>query len=169
MEELWKPIQQFEDRYMVSNLGRLARIRAGRFHKYLSTQLQQAGYPQVTLRKNGQKFCFRVHRLVALAFVSNSTQRETVNHIDGNKTNNVASNLEWLSCGENDAHARRIGLTKPARGERVHTAKLTESDVRAIRRSLADGARRREVALAYGVRRQSINDIVNGKSWGHVH
>lgn len=53
---------------------------------------------------------FRIHRLVAEAFISKNTDKEQVNHIDGNKENNYATNLEWCSQSENMKHSYRIGL-----------------------------------------------------------
>jgi hypothetical protein len=57
-----------------------------------------------------------VHRLVAIAFLENLENKETVNHIDGNKENNHVSNLEWCTRSENTQHAYNTGLHKPYTG-----------------------------------------------------
>jgi hypothetical protein len=57
-----------------------------------------------------------VHRLVAIAYLENLENKETVNHIDGNKENNHVSNLEWCTRSENTQHAYNTGLHKPYTG-----------------------------------------------------
>lgn len=72
------------------------------------------GYRQVNLKsivaKNGYRQSIKVHRIVAMAFVGNPHGHKEVNHKDGNKLNNDASNLEWVSRSENIKHAYSIGL-----------------------------------------------------------
>ena len=70
------------------------------------------GYKVVTLLNNEGKKAFRVHRLVAQAFIPNPENKETVNHIDGEKTNNNVENLEWSTRGEQMIHAYSTGLKK---------------------------------------------------------
>src|SRR5690606_19120684 len=77
---------------------------------------------------------FGVHVLVAEAFIGPKPKGMTVNHIDGDKTNNHATNLEYLSVADNIRHAFAMGLYP--RGERHHQAKLTEDQVRQIKRRL---------------------------------
>ena len=76
------------------------------------------GYKRVTLSIDGREERWSVHRLVALLFVPNPEQKPQVNHIDGNKENNDASNLEWCTASENNKHAIRTGLRKnPTKGK----------------------------------------------------
>lgn len=105
-KELWSKIDGYD--YEVSNLGRV-KNRQGKIMR-----LKGERYLNVGLRRNGepQKF-FLVHRLVAKSFVSGMTEtKNQVNHIDGNRKNNKASNLEWCTQSENQKHAYRIGLQK---------------------------------------------------------
>ena len=67
----------------------------------MSPFLTNKGYKRVGLRRCGKRSKYFVHRLVAEAFVSNTNELETVNHIDEDKTNNNASNLEWMTRGDN--------------------------------------------------------------------
>lgn len=64
-------------------------------------------YIKITINKKP----YSVHRLVALAFIPNNENKEFVNHIDGNKTNNNLNNLEWATCLENNIHKINSGLS----------------------------------------------------------
>ena len=78
--------------------------------KVLKPNVDGYGYEAVTLSKNGKRKTYLVHRLVAMAFIDNPLQKETVNHIDGNKLNNSVENLEWATQKEQRAHAIKMGL-----------------------------------------------------------
>jgi hypothetical protein len=103
-QEEWRTVDGFEA-YEVSNIGG---VRRADTHRALKPQPDTYGYRLVILRGKAK----RVHRLVAAAFVP-GPRKPTVNHIDGNKQNNVAANLEWTTHLENVRHAIRIGLTPP--------------------------------------------------------
>lgn len=111
--EIWKNISGYE-RYSVSNFGRVKNNISG---KVLKTRKSRNGYLRVNLRKGNIKyekpFVAHVHRLVAMAFLPAIEGKECVNHIDGNKVNNYASNLEWVTSRENTMHAIENGLMNP--------------------------------------------------------
>lgn len=81
----------------------------------LKTQVSKGtrGYAQVQLGNRTVK----IHRLVALVFIPNPENKPQVNHIDGNKTNNCVSNLEWCDNSENQKHAFKYGLHKSKKGD----------------------------------------------------
>ena len=123
--EIWKDIQGYEGLYQVSNLGRvksLARIAKGRNDserqiggRFRSTNnLMANGYKMVSLSKDKTLNNFLVHRLVAEAFCDKRNSDAVVNHIDGNKQNNSASNLEWCSRSYNQIHAFKVLGVKPS-------------------------------------------------------
>lgn len=90
------------------------------FHngKELVNSLSTKGYYHVGICGKGKVKTYRVHRLVALAFIPNPNNLPYVNHIDGNKQNNNVSNLEWCTCKGNVQHAKKMGLIgwyKPVR------------------------------------------------------
>lgn len=110
-KEVWKDIKDFEGLYQVSNLGNIKRLerdiidfRGVKQHfkeSILSPSINKYGYLQTTLRKNRTKHTVKVHKLVALMFVDNPNNYVIIDHIDGNKTNNVAKNLRWVTNSEN--------------------------------------------------------------------
>ena len=104
MTETWKKIQGFEGYYSVSNKGHVINDRTG---KTLNPTPNHEGYLYVVLCKNNFKKHKSVHRLVAEAFVDNPLSKPHVNHIDHNKENNTAENLEWVTPQENTNHEIR--------------------------------------------------------------
>lgn len=113
MKEIWKDIEGYEGLYQVSNIGRVKRIRFINKNTNIekerikSLKKRKDGYLEVALYKNGKGMSIQVHRLVAKAFIPNSNNLPQVNHKDGIKTNNVVTNLEWVSASENALHSSR--------------------------------------------------------------
>lgn len=124
MVEIWKDIPGYEGYYQVSNTGKVKSlerisvrnngksedVKCHLRERMLNIQTQAQGYSQVVLSKNGSRKTFRLHALVAKLFVENPFKKKYINHIDGNKKNNKASNLEWVTAKENMAHAYKTGL-----------------------------------------------------------
>lgn len=100
--ETFKDIKGYEWLYRVSNLGNVITVKSGRV---LRPGVHTGGYHQVGLCREGVVKTYSVHRLVALAFISNIDKKSDVNHIDGVKTNNSLSNLEWCTRSENIRHS----------------------------------------------------------------
>ena len=97
--EQWKTIEGF-DNYKISTLGNVK----NKVNKKLSIRLTKEGYNRVRLYGNViQNKC--VHRLVAETYIPNPENKEQVNHMDGNKANNMLCNLEWMTRQENVTHA----------------------------------------------------------------
>jgi hypothetical protein len=96
MEEIWKPIQDFED-YQISNLGNVRNIKT---NKRLKPYINNGGYLDISLCKNKKNTKFKIHRLIAIAFIPNPENKPTVHHKDKNKLNNSIENLEWATMSE---------------------------------------------------------------------
>lgn len=122
MNEIWKPIPGF-DNYEVSNLGRVKSLFDGRHkifrEKILKPTPDRKGYLFVFLCKEGKKKRFRVHRLVASAFLENPKNLEQVNHKDECKTNNRVENLEWCDARYNTNYGTRIERVAKAKSKKV--------------------------------------------------
>ncbi len=121
MQEVWKPVTGYENSYEISNSGNVRSI--GRYVILRNSSLRYVrektlrpkntgGYLFVALSKNGERKDHYIHRLVAQAFLPKYPGRNYVNHKDGNPSNNVVANLEWVTHSENVWHAYRTGLYK---------------------------------------------------------
>ena len=190
IEEVWEPLPpfsvthngvtteyDFSDTYEISNTGKIRSLDridcAGRLLEGRERKLTpyKDGYLRVNLSKDGKALRCTIHRLVAQTFLENTDNKETVNHIDGNKTNNNVDNLEWATRSENLKHAVDSGLKVPVRGEQNGRAKLTKSKVREIRERRAINPKvwtLTMLAKEYGVGRAHISNIIHRKTWSHV-
>lgn len=121
MEEIWKDVKGYENLYQISNTGKiksLERYKNNHSKKQLVKEkirkqiVSKTGYYTCMLNKNGKNKLFKVHRLIAEAFIPNPNNYPIINHKDGNKLNNDISNLEWCNYSHNGKEAYRLGLIK---------------------------------------------------------
>ena len=125
MKEIWKSVKNYEDKYMISDRGRIKTV--GRYivyrkgtsavyvkQKILKPAVNPHGYKHIKLC---DKRDYSIHRLVAIAFLENPE----IDHIDGNKLNNKVSNLEWVSYEVNNKRAYDLGLKK-----RIHAGQFAK-------------------------------------------
>jgi hypothetical protein len=172
----WRPIKEYEGLYEVSDTGLVKalekRVERGKCNRTWKEHIKKygvdsKGYLRVTLSKDGTNKTYKVHRLVATAFTPNPDNLPQVNHIDGNKSNNCVSNLEWCTQSENMRHAFNTGLNHN-NGEFNSQSKLTQEDVELIRTVYKPRDKEfSTVALAkkYGVHRKTITRIITGQYW----
>lgn len=106
-----KDIKGLEGLYSISDTGEVWKMSRCQKQYVIKQQLNYKGYHKVTLRVKGKRYVFRVHRLVAQAFIPNPKKKPQVNHKDGNKDNNCVENLEWVTDEENRIHAIKNNLT----------------------------------------------------------
>ena len=125
MKEIWKPIEGYEGRYEVSNIGRVRSLdriisfkSSNKYRSFESSYMKKGRILVPVKHKNGYSVVkiegkiIGIHRLVAETFVQNPYNKQQVNHIDGNKQNNNAENLEWVTQSENTIHAYKNDLVK---------------------------------------------------------
>lgn len=121
-----------------------------------------SGYLEVHIKRGGDRRKLLVHRLVALAYCSGVRLGDTVDHIDGNRLNNRAENLEWLSRSENtrrqNAAGRGVG-----KGERHPSAKLRDDDVARLHALRAEGLSYEKIGRHMGVSGSLVHKIITGK------
>lgn len=165
--ENWKPIEGASN-YEVSDKGRARRINYRRpgAKKILKPAPDKKGYLRVTIiMDDGRRVIRRMHRLVAIAFIPNPDNKPDVNHINADKQDNDATNLEWVTCIENNHHAIQHGLyaNSFAAGRRENEKRMIP--VVSIDR---DGNRRTfpsisEAGRQLGIHRRHIQSVLKGE------
>ena len=170
MEEIWKDVENYEGLFQVSNFGRVRSMNKilelcdGRVRrvkgKILKTSIIR-GYECITFYHNNKSKTFKVHRLVAQAFIPNPKDFPQVNHIDENKLNNLVNNLEWCTAKYNNDYsniAERWHKTGTAASKKVVLQYDTTGKVIAEFESASEAARR--IGKPHG--RSSICKCCNG-------
>lgn len=118
---IYSSIKGYND-YIIDSDGNIFNLKLNRL---IVPNISKKGYYSVTLNNNSLRKYFKVHRLVALTFIPNHNNKPQVNHIDGNKSNNNVSNLEWVTGSENVIHAIKSGLRDKAHEKaRIDNQKL---------------------------------------------
>jgi hypothetical protein len=178
MDEVWKPIVGYEVYYEVSSAGRVRSLerrtidRIGRpfvrYGKILYLNTEHNGYKSVRLCVETKHQIFKVHRLVAYAFLSAPSNGDQINHINGAKDDNRPENLEWVSCSENVLHAFATGLCSTRKGAANARSILCDDDVRAIRQLSAENMTCAAISRKYDVSEATIRNILKRRAWTHV-
>lgn len=177
--EVWKEIPGWNELYAISNKGRvksLSRYKTigARGLKLMPEIIRKQnlckGYLAILLYKNNDyNEKWQVHRLVALMFKDNPENKLTVNHLDTDKLNNDASNLEWATHSEQQIHAVKNNLRAKTLGENSNLSMLTNLEVLEIRRLYdTKDVTRKKLAAIYGVNVNTIHCIVNRETWKHI-
>lgn len=131
------------------------------------TKINQ-GYVYCIMSNFGEDVSAKVHRLVALAFISNPKGYPIINHKDGNKQNNNLNNLEWCTHKENSRHYIRMGIRDTAKGVRMPNAKLNDEKVRQIRLLSKQGMKNKDIASIYDMEESGISRVIHRETWRHV-
>lgn len=168
IKEEWKDVKGYEGCYKVSNMGRIKSFKHEKDGRLLSPKFN-GNYNQIRLCKDGVCNIFSIHRLVAIHFVENPLNKDQVNHIDGNKTNNFYKNLEWATHSENGLHAYETNLRVSQKGEVHGRSRLTEKEVLAIYFLAHTGKfEQKKIAEMFNIHLATVSDIKLKKRWKHV-
>ena len=159
-EEIWKDILGFEGRYQVSSFGR---VRSLEYHNakgvkrigILKPAKDAKGYLRCALSKNNKLITYKVHRLVAAAFISNPNNFLQVNHKNGTKTDNRVENLEWCDNSTNQIHAYRHGLNPHHIGHHTPVVLIDKMSKKELLFPCM-----KDAALFVGVNRNTIRDWI---------
>jgi hypothetical protein len=164
--EIWTDVKGFEDSYEISNFGnlrtkeRFVKHYKGGLRKYKpkekNIRLNENGYFRCNLKKDGKRYDFTIHRLVANSFLENKDDKKAINHINGIKTDNRVENLEWVTLSENTIHAVKNRLIK---------TKLTDKEVLEISKNKLST---RKIAEIYKVSPSIVWRIKNKKAYKHL-
>ena len=165
--EVWKYVVGYEGIYEVSDQGRVRRIASGRI---LKPGLDTHGYMQVVLCFHGDETKRLMAHLVADAFLpSKSPTDQVVRHLNDDPSDNRACNLARGTYSDNMTDSMRNNRFCVPKGVSHWKAKLTEDDVREIRRLYATGNfSHREIAVRFGVHTETVGHIVRRQRWNHV-
>ena len=174
-----KDIKGFEGLYAITRDGKVWSHKYKKFmmpHKFRD----KVWYYSISLWKNRVGSNFKIHRLVAQAYIPNPQNLAEVNHKNGIKNDNRVENLEWMSRKDNLAYGWKMipmGIRNIRRGENSGKAKITEEIVRQIRKdySIKDGMAKkshktsfRKLAKKYHMGKSNIEAIVTRRSWAHI-
>lgn len=162
-EEIWKDIIGYENKYKISNFGRVLSLNYNNTKKPKVLKQRNApnGRPYINLSKNGRYSSKMVHRLVLTAFLENPENKSQINHKDGDIENNKLSNLEWCTASENMQHAVKNGLIPL--GEDAANAKLSNEEVTKLRLDFHSGIKNYSLlGSKYKICRQYARSIALG-------
>lgn len=154
-EQIWVDIVGYEGDYQISNDGQVKSLKNGK-EKMLSLRQRKDGYLDILLSNNGIRKRHQVHKLVAEHFVPGYQEGLVVNHIDENKTNNHASNLEWVTIKQNTNYGtgtQRASQTRQAnKGKSIYCPELDMTFTTQT-----------EASRYFGCRHQYISKVLSGE------
>jgi hypothetical protein len=172
-KEQWKTVV-FDDsihpieHYRLSSHGRVSRIRNGEESLFKPYNMHGYFYFRVKKVEKGKFKTFYVHKILAQHFLE-PFNGEFVIHKDYNKQNNHIDNLQWATRREKEIHQFSNPDYKKPKG--FTTAKLTENDVRRLKKILNDPNRRTRlkiIARRFGVTTMQLQRIKTGENWSHI-
>lgn len=163
--EIWKDVPNTNGIYQVSNYGNFKSFKSGEW-KTIKPFEGKLGYRFIDFMDRCKRDRWKVHRIIATIFIDNPNDYKMVNHIDGDKHNNHADNLEWCTASHNIKHAYDTGLKPKLTGERHGRSKLTQLQANEIKTECISGKLTQvEVGKKFGVSRAAVQRILYGIAW----
>mgnify|MGYP002521718225 CR=1 FL=1 len=179
-DEIFKPLicDQYNDIlkiYMISNKGRVYNIDSERFVSTRHIVLGENYYYRVNLKCDGshngmKKRVFSMHRLLMMVFKpTDNMEKLVINHIDGDKSNNDLSNLEWCTFSENTLHAYSTGLAPKIHGEDcAHTTISKKTAIKICELYMKSNYTKKEIANICGTTESVVKNITTHNSWNDI-
>lgn len=172
-EEIWKDVTGYEGLYQVSSYSRIRSLDRIVRHSDTKTKkikgvilkniIHGSGYVIVSLLKNSIRNQKKLHRLIAIEFIENKQNKPQINHIDGVKTNNSISNLEWCTAKENVIHKFDcLKYVSPSRSINYDTLIKIKNEL--LDYKYGDVSR---IAKKYGIGISAISKIKVNKQYKH--
>lgn len=171
-DEEWKVVPNSNDKYWVSNYGRVKSFVVNKKEGALLKNAVVKNFRFVNLTFNGKHKTTFVHKLVGTVWLQKPSDKHTiVTHLDRNLKNNHVSNLQWLTPEEagkrNGEFFKKIFGGKKLLGERHHT-KLKEQDVVQLKKMLQRGIPQSKIAKLFCISEMQVTRIKRGENWGDV-
>lgn len=170
--ELWQFIPGTNERYKISNYGRVKSFAYDALEGRILKCFIVNGYKMTQIRTETGKKKFYIHRLTAEVWIPKPTENHTfVSHIDRKLKNNHVSNLEWHTQESLTKKHKEIALkdNKGATRQRiVRNSKLTETDVKLLKSLLEKGVVQAKIAKLFCISEMQVTRIKRGENWGHI-
>lgn len=161
----WKAIKGYVGKYIVSRQGLVKSLQKN-IALTLRTELSLRGYRVVKIYGKTHL----IHRLVAMAFIRNPSNKPCINHKNGIKTDNRVENLEWCTYSENLKHAYDNNIRLPNYGEKNGAAKLNRWQVQRIRLMAEIGnISQDKMAKIFKVARHTVSNVLERETWKHIN
>ncbi len=164
-DEIWRIIPDSNERYQVSNYGRIKSFAYNKKDGQILNCFVINGFKQVQINTKKSKRKFYVHKLVAQIWISKpSNKHNFVTHLDGNLKNNHISNLEWHTRKTLTEKHREFGNRKRV----IKNSKLNESDISHLKSMLERGIVQSKIAKLFCISEMQVTRIKRGENWGHI-
>jgi hypothetical protein len=169
-DEIWREIPFTDNKYEVSNYGR---VRSYCYDKQKGRLVKPGnikGFYNVSLRVGGKKRSFLVHKLTAEYFIERQSEDETVViHLDWNKQNNHVSNLRWATRSESYRRMHELlQETRKKSGKMVTSSKLSPEDVSVLKGLLEKGVKQTVIARLFCISEMQVTRIKRNENWSTV-
>jgi len=158
-KETWRPVVGYEGLYEVSSMGRIRTLNylGSGFPKVLRLS-RRNGYLYKSFSKENHKKTLAIHRVVAESFLGSPPENCEPNHLDGNKENNFADNLKWVTRSENISHSWGLGSSR---------GKLRDQ-ARKVLKYLSEGKSPKWISSYLGISRSTVSRIKLGRRWSYL-
>ena len=171
-----KEIPGFDGKYLATDDGHILSTVKG-FRQM--TEYTRRRYLAVYLMKNREGKAYSVHRLIAITFIGENESKKCINHKNGIKTDNRASNLEWCTILENNRHARASGLRKTCDGDYVAIRKVaplawekhrsfSKQDIETVFSMRSSGFSQNKIANHFNCDQSQISRILSRQAYKHM-